>query len=111
MNKKNPTPSTDYKYGFTSDIDQDVIAPGITEETIRLISTKKNEPQWLLEFRLKAYNHWLKEKDNPPTWADLDIKPIDYDKISFYAGVKKEKGKSFEEIKQGWMEDLNEEIV
>jgi Fe-S cluster assembly protein SufB len=101
------TSNSDYKYGFTSDIDQDIIAPGLTEETIRLISAKKNEPKWLLEFRLKAYNHWLQSKDNPPIWADLDIKPIDYDKISFYAGIKKVKSKSFKEIKQGWIDELS----
>jgi Fe-S cluster assembly protein SufB len=106
MTNKQTTPTTNYKYGFTSDIDQDVIAPGITEETIRLISAKKNEPEWLLKFRLKACRHWLKEKDNPPTWADLNIKPIDYDKISFYAGVKKVQGKSLDEIKKGWIVEL-----
>jgi Fe-S cluster assembly protein SufB len=107
MKVKNTSTQTHYKYGFTSDIDQDIIAPGITEETIKLISAKKNEPHWLLEFRLKAYRHWLKEKENPPTWADLDIKPIDYDKISFYAGVKKAQGKSLKESKKGWIEELN----
>jgi Fe-S cluster assembly protein SufB len=107
MNKKKTTLTNDYKYGFTSDIDQDVIAPGITEETIRLISAKKNEPEWLLKFRLKAYRHWLKEKANPPTWADLDINPIDYDKISFYAGVKKVQSKSLAEIKNDWIVELS----
>jgi Fe-S cluster assembly protein SufB len=106
MSNKQPTQKNDYKYGFTSNIDQDILPPGITEETIRLISTKKNEPQWLLEFRLKAYHHWLKQKENPPTWADLDIKPIDYDKISFYAGIKKTQGKSLIEIKSGWLQEL-----
>jgi Fe-S cluster assembly protein SufB len=96
----------DYKYGFISDIDQDVIAPGINEETIKLISSKNNEPPWLLEFRLKAYYKWLEQKENPPTWADLDIKEIDYDKISFYAGIKKVKTKSFDEIKKSWIEEL-----
>jgi Fe-S cluster assembly protein SufB len=98
--------STDYKYGFTADIDQDIIPPGINEETIRLISSKQNEPEWLLEFRLKAYAKWLEQKQYPPTWADLDIKEIDYNKISFYAGIKKVKGKSLDEIKKGWFEEL-----
>ena len=92
---------------FTTDLDQDIIAPGINEDTIRLISSKKNEPDWLLEFRLKAYHHWLKQKNNPPTWADLDIKPVDYDQISFYAGIKEVESKSFEEIKKGWLEELD----
>jgi Fe-S cluster assembly protein SufB len=99
-----PNPKSDTN--FTSDLDQDVIAPGIYEDTIRLISSKKNEPDWLLEFRLKAYRHWLKEKDNLPTWADLDIKSIDYDKISFYAGIKKVQSISLDEIKKDWIEEL-----
>jgi Fe-S cluster assembly protein SufB len=106
MDKHKQTPTTDYKYGFTSDVDQDILPPGITEETIRLISSKKNEPQWLLEFRLKAYHHWLKQKENPPIWADLDIKLIDYDKISFYAGIKKTEGKSLKEIQSDWLQEL-----
>lgn len=101
--------NSQYKYGFKSDIDQDIIAPGITEDTIKLISAKKNEPEWLLEFRLKSYRHWLKEKDNPPTWADLGIKPIDYNQIRFYAGMKKVQGKSLEEIKKGWIEELEKQ--
>jgi Fe-S cluster assembly protein SufB len=109
MDDKINIQSTDYKYGFTSDIDQDVIAPGISEETIRLISAKNNELQWLLDYRLRAFRHWLPLKDNPPTWADLDIKPIDYDQISFYAGLKKVESKSLEEIKQGWLEELKAE--
>ena len=104
-NKSNK--QTNYKYGFTSDIDQNVMAPGISEQTIRLISAKKNEPSWLLEFRLKAYFHWLKEKKNPPTWADLDIKPIDFNQISFYAEIKKSNSnKSLENIKKVWIEEL-----
>jgi Fe-S cluster assembly protein SufB len=91
---------------FTTDVDQDIIPPGINEETIRLISAKKNEPDWLLEFRLKAYYHWLNQKENLPNWADLEIKPIDYDKVSFYAGIKKHAGKSFEEIKKDWIDEL-----
>lgn len=92
---------------FTTDIDQDIIPPGLNEETIRLISSKKNEPSWLLEFRLKAYAKWIEQKQNPTTWADLDIKEIDYDKISFYAGIKKTEGKSLDEIKNEWLEELN----
>jgi Fe-S cluster assembly protein SufB len=92
---------------FTNDIDQDIIPPGINEETIRLISAKKNEPDWLLEFRLKAYYHWLNQKENPPTWADLDIKEIDYNKISFYAGIKKSQSKTLEDIKKFWIDELS----
>lgn len=87
----------DYKYGFTSDIDTDVIPPGLSEEVVRLISQKKGEPEWLLEFRLKAFRHWLTLK--PPTWAHLDIPPIDFQAISYYAAPKKKEGpKSLDEV-------------
>ena len=64
--------SGEYKYGFTSDIETDIIPRGISEEVIRLISHKKGEPEWLLEFRLKAYRHWLTmEMPRWPTWTYL----------------------------------------
>ena len=70
----------EYKYGFVTDIDTDVIPRGLYEDVIRLISAKKQEPEWLLEFRLKAYRYWLTLE--MPTWAHLDIPPIDYQAIS-----------------------------
>ena len=70
-----------YKYGFTTDIHTDIIEKGLNEDVIRLISAKKNEPEWLLEFRLKAYRHWLTME--MPSWADLDIPEIDYQAISY----------------------------
>ena len=70
-----------YKYGFTTDIHTDIIEIGLNEEVIRLISAKKNEPEWLLEFRLKAYRQWLTME--MPTWAHLDIPEIDYQDISY----------------------------
>ncbi|MDR0811909.1 MAG: Fe-S cluster assembly protein SufB [Paludibacter sp.] len=78
---------SDYKYGFTSNIDTDIIPVGLNEDVIRLISAKKREPQWLLDFRLKAYQHWLAMK--MPTWAHLHIPTIDYQAISYYAAPKK----------------------
>lgn len=72
-----------YKYGFVTDIDTDVIAKGLSEKTVRTISSKKNEPAWLLDFRLKAYQKWLTMK--MPTWPHLYIPPIDYDDIIYYA--------------------------
>ena len=78
-----------YKYGFTTDIHTDIIEKGLNEEDIRLISAKKNEPEWLLEFRLKAYRHWLTME--MPTWAHLDIPEIDYQDISYYAAPTKKK--------------------
>jgi Fe-S cluster assembly protein SufB len=75
--------SGEYKYGFYSDIDMDRIPKGLSEEVVRIISAKKNEPEWLLEFRLKSYRHWLTMK--MPTWPHLKIPPINYQEIIFYA--------------------------
>ena len=89
--------SGEYKYGFVSDIDTDVIPRGLSEEVIRLISAKKQEPEWLLEFRLNAYRYWLTL--DMPTWAHLDIPPIDYQAISYYAAARKKEGhKSLDEV-------------
>ena len=89
--------SGEYKYGFVSDIDTDVIPRGLSEEVIRLISAKKQEPEWLLEFRLNAYRYWLTL--DMPTWAHLDIPPIDYQAISYYAAPRKKEGpKSLDEV-------------
>ena len=78
-----------YQYGFTSDIENETIGKGLSEATVRLISAKKDEPEWLLEFRLKAYRHWLTMK--MPTWAHLDIPPIDYQDIIYYSEPKQRK--------------------
>jgi len=90
-----PTPQTDveflatqeYKYGFVTDIEQETVAPGLNEDVIRLISAKKGEPEWLLEWRLKAYRHWLKMQE--PTWANVKFPPIDYQAIRYYSAPKK----------------------
>lgn len=96
----------EYKYGFVSDIDTDVIPRGLNEDVIRLISKKKGEPEWLLEFRLKAYRHWLTLK--MPTWAHLDIPEIDYQAISYYAAPKKKEGpKSLDEVDPELLETFN----
>ncbi|MEM9417142.1 MAG: Fe-S cluster assembly protein SufB [Bacteroidota bacterium] len=79
--------TTDYKYGFTSPIDTEIAPKGLNEKTIQLISAKKNEPQWLLESRLKAYRHWLTLQ--PPIWPNVQYPPIDYQAISYYAAPKK----------------------
>ena len=80
---------SDYKYGFTSDIETETIPKGLNEEVIRLISRKKEEPEWMLESRLKAYRHWLTM--DLPTWAHLDIPPIDFQDIIYFASPKKRK--------------------
>lgn len=96
----------EYKYGFVSDIDTDVIPRGLNEDVIRLISKKKGEPEWLLEFRLKAYRHWLTLK--MPTWAHVDIPEIDYQAISYYAAPKKKEGpKSLDEVDPELLETFN----
>ncbi len=81
--------SGEYKYGFYSDIEMDRIPKGLSEEVIRVISAKKNEPDWLLEFRLKSYRHWLTKK--MPSWANLKIPPIRYQDIIYYAAPKQRK--------------------
>ncbi len=87
----------DYKYGFTTDVETEVIEKGLNEDVIRLISSKKEEPEWMLEFRLKAYRHWLTMKT--PEWAHLKFPEIDYQDIIYYADpTKKKKPGSLDEI-------------
>ncbi|HOO23710.1 MAG TPA: Fe-S cluster assembly protein SufB [Paludibacteraceae bacterium] len=88
--------SGDYKYGFTTDIETEVIPHGLDENVIRLISSKKNEPDWLLEFRLKAYRYWLTMK--MPNWAHLTIPEIDYQQIAYYAAPRKHAPQSLDEV-------------
>lgn len=85
--------SEEYKYGFTSDIDTEVISKGINEDIVRLISAKKEEPEFMLEFRLKAFRHWQKlmQEKLMPTWAHLDIPEIDFQNIIYYAAPKQKK--------------------
>ncbi len=80
---------SEYKYGFYTDIEMDMAPKGLNEDIIRFISAKKNEPEWMLEFRLKAYRHWLTIKE--PNWAHLHHPPINYNEIIFYAAPKKKK--------------------
>lgn len=88
---------SEYKYGFVTDIETETIGRGLSEDTVRLISAKKEEPEWLLEFRLNAYRHWLSMKE--PGWAHLNIPPIDYQDIIYYAAPKKKRGpKSLDEV-------------
>jgi Fe-S cluster assembly protein SufB len=77
---------SDYKYGFSTDIEVDSIPKGLSEDTVHLISQKKNEPDFLLAFRLKAYRKWLTMKE--PTWANLNIAPIDFQDICYYSAPK-----------------------
>ena len=83
----------DYQYGFVSDIESDMIAPGLDEGVVRLISEKKNEPEWLLAWRLKALARFLEmlENDADPTWAKVHYPKIDYQKIIYYSAPKPNK--------------------
>ena len=89
---------TEYQYGFETHIEQDTLPPGLDEGVITHISRMKNEPEWLLEFRLAAYRHWLTLEQ--PDWGHLNIKPIDYQAISYYSAPKSKKAgpKSLDEV-------------
>ena len=90
--------SKEYAAGFYTDLDADTLPPGLDEEVIRLISSKKDEPEWLCEWRLSAYRHWLTQKE--PRWATVVHPPIDYQGISYYSApkTKKDGPKSLEEV-------------
>lgn len=102
MNEKTDTIESlvkkEYKYGFYTEVETDTVPPGLNEEIIRLISYKKQEPDWLLEWRLKAYRHWLTMK--LPTWAKVKYPPVDFQSIVYYAAPKKKKEgpKSLDEV-------------
>ncbi|MCO6385934.1 Fe-S cluster assembly protein SufB [Aliihoeflea sp. 40Bstr573] len=86
-----------YKYGFESDIEMDVAPKGLSEETIRMISAKKDEPEWMLEWRLGAYRRWVTMEE--PTWARVDYPKIDFQDIHYYAAPKNQTGpKSLDEV-------------
>ena len=86
-----------YKWGFSTDIEMDMAPKGLNEDIIRLISARKNEPQWLLDWRLKSYAAWLKTEE--PDWAKINHPPIDYQDLHYYAAPKKKAGpKSLDEV-------------
>jgi Fe-S cluster assembly protein SufB len=87
----------DYQFGFVTDVEQDVVPPGLNEDVVRMISAKKGEPEWLLEWRLRAYRHWLTMEE--PKWANIHHAPIDYQSIAYYAAPKERTGpKSLDEV-------------
>ena len=87
----------EYKYGFTTDIEQDSAPPGLNEDIIRFISLKKEEPEWMLQWRLRAFRVWLKMKE--PTWANIHYGPIDYQSLIYYSAPKKKPNlKSLDEV-------------
>ena len=79
---------SDYKWGFDIDIDTDKIPKGINPDIIRLISQKKNEPTWMTDWRLKAFNHWTKQEDQHPKWANVEFPEIDFQDMVYYAAPK-----------------------
>jgi len=85
-----------YKHGFVSDIESDVVPKGLNEDVIRLISAKKGEPEWLLEFRLKAYRHWLTMRE--PAWPNVKYPKIDFQDISYFSAPKPKKLASMDEV-------------
>ena len=95
-----------YKFGFITDIASDVAPKGLNEDIIRLISKKKNEPDWLLESRLKAYRHWLTMTE--PTWAKVTYDKIDYQDLYYYSAPKQTvKPKSLDEVDPKILETYN----
>jgi len=92
--------ASEYKYGFSTSIEQEFAPKGLNEDTVKFISNKKKEPIWLLEWRLKAYNSWKDRKDGSPVWANLKYQDIDYQDIHYFAAPKsdKDKPKSLDEV-------------
>jgi Fe-S cluster assembly protein SufB len=88
----------DYKYGFVTDIDSESLPPGLNEDVVRALSAKKDEPEWLTEWRLKAYRHWLTMQE--PTWPNVKYKAVDYQAISYYSAPKsdKDRPKSLDDV-------------
>ncbi|MCB1214025.1 MAG: Fe-S cluster assembly protein SufB [Deltaproteobacteria bacterium] len=96
----------DYKYGFVTDIDSDTVPKGLNEDIIRLISAKKKEPEFMLEWRLKAYRHWLKMAE--PTWQNLTYPPINYQEAYYYSAPKPKKQlKSLDQVDPEILETFN----
>jgi Fe-S cluster assembly protein SufB len=98
--------TSDYKYGFHTNIEMDMAPIGLNEDTVRFISAKKNEPEWMLEFRLSAYRHWLTLTE--PTWAHIQHPPIKYQDIIYYAAPKRKKElKSLDEVDPELIDTFN----
>ena len=96
----------EYKFGFVTDIEADTLPKGLNEETIRQLSAKKNEPEWMTEWRLKAYRHWLTMED--PKWPNVTFPPVDYQDISYYSAPKKKVAlKSLDKVDPALLETYN----
>jgi len=98
----------DYEWGFVTDVDGDTLPPGLNEDTVRAISAKKDEPQWLLDWRLRAYRRWIELKEEDARWANVTFPPIDYQAISYYSAPKqKPKLESLDEVDPEILETFN----
>ena len=98
----------EYEAGFVTDIEQDTLPPGLDEDVIRTISAKKSEPQWLLDWRLRAFRRWLEMREEDARWAKVDYDPIDYQAISYYSAPKqKPKLDSLDEVDPEILETFN----
>lgn len=97
----------EYKYGFVTEIETDTVPKGLNEDIIRTISSKKNEPEWMLEYRLKAYRHWLTMDE--PRWANVKYPPVDFQDIVYYSAPQK-KAKSTDEGTKS-LDDLDPELL
>ena len=101
VNQINDLTQQEYKWGFITSIDEDRLPPGLNEEIVRAISLKKGEPEFMMEWRLKAYRYWasLEQKHAEPTWANVKYPPIDYQALSYYSAPKQKKElKSLDEV-------------
>jgi Fe-S cluster assembly protein SufB len=101
VNQINDLTQQEYKWGFITSIDEDRLPPGLNEDVVRAISMKKGEPEFMMEWRLKAYRYWaqLEQKHAEPTWANVKYPPIDYQALSYYSAPKQKKElKSLEEV-------------
>jgi len=101
LNTIERTVLSDYKYGFYTDIEADEAPKGLSEDIVRFISAKKNEPEWMLEWRLKAYRHWLKMEE--PQWANIKYPPINYQDIIYYSAPK-------QKMKPGSLDEIDPEL-
>ena len=101
---------SEYKYGFTTDIDTETAPKGLNEDVIRFISTKKNEPAWMLDWRLKSFQRWKKMKE--PKWANVTFPPIDYQDAIYYAAPKQQKKlNSLDEVDPKLIETFNTLVI
>src|SRR5690625_2931917 len=94
----------EYKYGFTTDVEYEEFPTGINEDIIREISRRKNEPEWVTEFRLEAYEKWTRMEE--PDWPNVEYEKPDFDNVQYYSATKKNNGKKPESL-----EDVDPEII